>query len=95
MISLSHVELPIPPDDPLYGRLPPDDEDILFLGEMAMRGERGLLKLPGDWLLRMRYNPFYEVIERRVLEWFADANGQATLPGPGSDGPRHGGPAEE
>ena len=67
---MSHVALPIPPDDPLYGRRPPDNEDILFLGEMAMRGERGLLKLPDDWLLRMRHNPFYKVVERRVLQWF-------------------------
>jgi hypothetical protein len=80
VISLSHVALPIPPDDPLYGRRPPEDDDVLFLGEMAMQGERGLLKLPGDWLLRMRYNPFYEVIEKRVLEWFAAANAQAALP---------------
>ena len=69
VISLSHVALPIPPDDPLYGGRPPEDEDALFLGAMALQGERGLLELPGDWLLRMRYNPFFEVIEKRVLEW--------------------------
>jgi len=72
--SLSHVALPIPPDDPLYGRRPPANEDVLFLGEMAMQGELGLLKLTGEWLLRMRYNPFYDVLERRVLEWFDQAN---------------------
>jgi len=72
--SLSHVALPIPPDDPLYGRLPPDDGDAIYLGDIAMRGERGLLKLPGDWLLRMRYNPFYEVLETRVLEWLESAS---------------------
>jgi len=72
--SLSHVALPIPPDDPLYGRLPPDDGDAIYLGDIAMRGERGLLKLPGDWLLRMRYNPFYEVLETRALEWLESAS---------------------
>jgi len=76
VISLSHVALPIPPDDFLYGQHPPDNKDTLFLGEMAIRGERGLLRLPGDWLLRMRYNPFYKVIERRVLEWFDKASKQ-------------------
>ena len=70
VISLSHVALPFPPDDPLYGRRPPENEGVLFLGEMALRGERGLLELPTDWLLRMRYNPFYELIEERVLDWF-------------------------
>jgi hypothetical protein len=68
------VALPFPPDDPLYGQRPPENEDILFLGEMAMKGERGLLKLSAEWLLRMRYNPFYEVIETRVLEWFDNAH---------------------
>ena len=81
VVSLSHVALPFPPDDPLYGRYPPEDENVIFLGEMAMRGERGLLKLPEDWLLRMRYNPFYEVIETRVLEWLDDKTNQTTLPG--------------
>jgi alpha-beta hydrolase superfamily lysophospholipase len=88
VLSLSHVALPFPPDDPLYGRYPPEDDDTLFLGEMAMQGERGLLRLPGDWLLRTRCNPFYDVIERRVLEWFDRASGQATPAGPDNDGSR-------
>ena len=70
VISLSHVALPFPPDDPLYGqRPPPGNEDVLFLGQMAIQGERGLLKISSDWLLRLRYNPFYDYLERRVLEW--------------------------
>jgi hypothetical protein len=69
VISLSHVALPFPPDDPLYGQRPPDNEDVIFLGEMAIQGERGMLKLPDSWLLRLRYNPFYHYMERRVLEW--------------------------
>jgi len=69
VISLSHVALPFPPEDPLYGQRPPDNEDVLFLGEMAIQGERGLLKLPDSWLLRLRYNPFYDYLERRVLDW--------------------------
>jgi alpha-beta hydrolase superfamily lysophospholipase len=69
VISLSHVALPFPPDDPLYGRRPPESENILFLGEMAIQGERGLLTLPLDWLLRLRYNPFYDYLEARVLSW--------------------------
>ena len=75
VISLSHVALPFPPDDPLYGQRPPGNEDVLFLGQMAIQGERGLLKLPSDWLLRLRHNPFYDYLERRVLEWVADAQG--------------------
>lgn len=69
VISLSHIALPFPPDDPLYGQQDPGNEDTVFLGRMAIQGERGLLKLPGDWLLRLRYNPFYAFLETGVLEW--------------------------
>ena len=37
--------------------------------ENRLRGERGLLALPTDWLLRMRYDPFYALLEQRVLAW--------------------------
>jgi alpha-beta hydrolase superfamily lysophospholipase len=67
VISLSHVALPFPPDDPLYGERPPDQG--LFLGQPALRGERGLLKIPGDWLLRLRNNPFYDYLEATAVEW--------------------------
>jgi hypothetical protein len=75
VISLSHVALPFPPDDPLYGQRPPENEDVLFLGQMAIQGERGLLILPSDWLLRLRHNPFYPYLEERVLAWLAEAGG--------------------
>ena len=70
MVSLSHVALPISPDDPLYGRRPPTSDRILFLGQMAIQGERGLFKLPTDWLLRIRHNPFYDFLEQRIVDWF-------------------------
>ncbi len=69
IISLSHVALPFPPEDPLYGRFPPEREDQLFLGQIEIRGERGLMRISSDWLLRLRYNPFYSVLEQRVVEW--------------------------
>ncbi len=71
--SLSHVAVPFPPDDPLYGQGPPHG-DRVFLGNLAIRGERGLLRIPESWLLRMRFNPFYEVLEGRFLAWL-DAPG--------------------
>lgn len=76
-ISLSHVDPPFPPDDPLYGRYPPKVGGRIFLGQMAIRGERGVLKLPAQWLLRLRHNPFYEYQEQRVLDWVQRANGGA------------------
>jgi alpha-beta hydrolase superfamily lysophospholipase len=68
-VSLSHVALPFPPGDPLYGRYPPEDSQQLFLGEIPLRGERGLLKISSDWLLRLRNNPFYDYLEQRTLDW--------------------------
>jgi len=76
VLSLSHVALPFPPDDPLYGRGPPSDDDVVFLGQMAIQGERGLLKIPTDWLLRLRHNPFYPLLESRMLAWLSEFQGK-------------------
>lgn len=69
VISLSHVALPFSPDDPLYGRIPPEHDDVIYLGQVQIRGERGLLRISSDWLMRLRYNPFYSVLETRALDW--------------------------
>ncbi len=69
--SLSHVALPIAPEDPIYGAVPPEDGRV-FLGRMDVRGERGLLALSATSLLRLRYNPFYSYVESRVAA-FLDA----------------------
>ena len=76
VISLSHIALPFPPDDPIYGERSPEDSDTVFLGQMAIRGERGLLQFSSDWLLRLRHNPFYDLLEARTLEWMDDASGR-------------------
>ena len=76
VISLSHVALPFSPHDPLYGEFPPDSTEVLYLGQIAIRGERGLMRISSDWLLRLRYNPFYTVLEARVLEWLDNGVGQ-------------------
>ena len=73
IISLSHVAVPFSPDDPLYGMHRPKRRDVLFLGQMGIRGERGLLRISSDWLLRLRHNPFYSVLETRVVEWLGAA----------------------
>ena len=73
VFSLSHVALPFPPDDPLYGSDPPPGDEPLHLGDIPAHGERDLQKIPGEWLLRMRYNPFYDVLEDHVLKWMEGA----------------------
>ena len=44
---------------------------------MAIQGERGLLTIPSDWMFRLRYNPFYDYLEKRTLDWVDNANKQA------------------
>ncbi len=67
--SLSHVAVPFSPDDPLYG----DREDLkkkgLFvLGMVEPRGEKGVLEVPIDQFMRLRYNPFFAYMKRRIVE---------------------------
>lgn len=67
--SLAHVALPFPPSDPLYGGRPGEASPGIQLGDMALRGERGVLLVPASELLRLRWNPFYYYLESRVLEF--------------------------
>jgi hypothetical protein len=67
--SLSHVALPFPVTDPLYGSQPLKDESFgINLGALTPRGERGVLVVPLDALVRISSNPFYLYIERRIAE---------------------------
>ncbi|HYB54236.1 MAG TPA: alpha/beta fold hydrolase [Thermoanaerobaculia bacterium] len=70
--SLSHIALPFPTNDPLYGGEPdPGLGGLIHLGTVAPRGERSVLTVdPGD-LLRVSWNPFFPYLERRVVEWEA------------------------
>ena len=76
IVSLSHVALPIAPDDPLYGQRAPDNNDFIFLGQMAIQGERGLIQIPTDWMIRLRYNPFYDYLESRMLKWIDESGNE-------------------
>lgn len=69
LYSLSHVALPFPMNDPLYGKPNPDDSTMIHLGNMDLRGERGVLQIPAADMLRLRWNPFYPYMEKRVLEF--------------------------
>ncbi|TCK29103.1 alpha-beta hydrolase superfamily lysophospholipase [Ancylobacter aquaticus] len=65
--SLSHVALPFPPEDALYGSHPDPDENFgLQLGAMAVRGERGALIVSLDALVRMSSNPFFSYMNDRI-----------------------------
>ncbi len=59
--SLSHVALPFPPNDPVYG-VGPVWRDPFPLGRIDPRGEKGALVVPLNLLMRLRYNPFFDII---------------------------------
>ena len=65
--SLSHVALPMPPEDPVYGGDGASPSPGIDLGNMALRGEKGVLRVPAADMLRLRYNPFHSYMQYRVL----------------------------
>jgi pimeloyl-ACP methyl ester carboxylesterase len=69
LLSLSHLALPFRVDDPIYGRQGQGWPGMVRLGMPAVQGERGLLRIPADAMLRPRCNPFFGLVERRVLDW--------------------------
>lgn len=69
LFSLSHVALPFPPDDPLYGSEPTSEEFYgVALGTLAPRGERGVLVVGLAGLQRVTSNPFYAYLRERIDE---------------------------
>jgi hypothetical protein len=72
VFSLSHVALPFAPDDPLYGYEAPRDDRHLQLGSVEVRGENGVLNVPGWMLTRQRSNPFHRYLLDRVESFVRD-----------------------
>ena len=67
--SLSHIALPFAEDDPLYGPRGKAPENAVQLGDISSRGERGVLRVPAADMLRLRWNPFYPMIEDAVTKF--------------------------
>jgi alpha-beta hydrolase superfamily lysophospholipase len=67
IFSLSHVALPFPLTDGLYG-LAPDPADALGvnLGALAPHGETGLLVVGLESLMRVSSNPFFPWMRARI-----------------------------
>jgi alpha-beta hydrolase superfamily lysophospholipase len=69
IFSLSHVAIPFPIDDPLYGIQPNPHTKSEYgynLGAMQARGERGALIVDQDFLTRLTCNPFFSYLLDRV-----------------------------
>lgn len=79
IFSLSHVALPFPMSDALYGMQPDKTENFgVNLGAIAPRGERGVLIVNLDALLRASSNPFFPYILSRIED---------VIPGSGKPAP--------
>ncbi|WP_237214202.1 alpha/beta hydrolase [Falsiroseomonas oryziterrae] len=72
VFSLSHIALPFPVTDGLYGLEPdPEDRQGFTLGALAARGETGVLTMSLDGLLRISSNPFFPYMRARMAERIA------------------------
>ena len=70
MFSLSHVALPFAIDDPVYGSEPADgDIRSLALGRLSPRGEKAILTVPVETLMRIGWNPFLPFMLDRIVGW--------------------------
>lgn len=70
VFSLSHVALPFPLSDSLYGLEPDDAEDYgVHLGALPLRGERNALIVSLEALVRMSSNPFFTFMLSRISEF--------------------------
>ena len=60
MFSLSHIALPFPEDDPVYGGSGDAAErGGVSLGRLTPRGEKDVLIVPIEALMRVSWNPFF------------------------------------
>jgi acetyl esterase/lipase len=64
LVSLGHVALPFPADDPVYGFVPGSGRDgIPSIGSWLLRGENGATTLSLGSLTRLRSNPFWALVD--------------------------------
>jgi alpha-beta hydrolase superfamily lysophospholipase len=73
VFSLSHVAIPFPLSDPIYGR----DEmanpaSIIRIGVLSPRGERSVFSIPSDTLMRLTCNPFFSYLDARLVAWLSN-----------------------
>jgi hypothetical protein len=67
LVSVGHVALPFPPDDPAYGVNPGSGRNGLpSIGTWLYRGESGAVTVDLGSLTRPRSNPFWALIEEDV-----------------------------
>ena len=70
VFSLTHVALPFRSDDLLYGLdTPVSLTGLLPLGRLSPRGERAVLTVGTETLMRLSSNPFFPFVAERLAGW--------------------------
>jgi alpha-beta hydrolase superfamily lysophospholipase len=78
VFSLSHVAIPIRPDDPVLGtREATANFPAIGLGSIQVRGEHGVLRVSEGLVMRQRHNPFYSFVESTTYAWLTKVLGKA------------------
>jgi alpha-beta hydrolase superfamily lysophospholipase len=75
VVSLSHLAVPIPPDDPIYGTKEATVASGLSLGTLSVRAEPNALLISDSLFFRCRNNPFYDFMEDHIVKWLSDRAG--------------------
>jgi hypothetical protein len=69
LVSLGHVAMPFPPDDPAYGLDPGSGHAGLpSIGSWLFRGESGAVTVSLGSLTRPRSNPFWTLIDEDIAD---------------------------
>ena len=69
MYSLSHVAVPFPMNDSLYGREPTEKNRYgISIGTISLRGETSTLSVGLDTLMRVTSNPFFPFMMDRIQQ---------------------------
>ncbi len=69
--SLSHLAVPIPPEDEIYGTKEATAARGLPLGTLSLRAEPSALLISNSLFFRCRNNPFYHYMEDYVVQWIS------------------------
>ena len=78
IISLSHIAVPIPPEDPVYGTHEATVNTGLSLGTVFVRAEPSALLISNSLFVRCRHNPFYSHMENHIVQWLSNINNSPT-----------------
>ena len=80
VFALSHVALPIAPQDPIYGAERPAGDKVVYLGRLELAGELGMLQIPPTAMVRLRFNPFFAELADRTTRFLGLAPVTAPTP---------------